>query len=286
MKRKALLIFAAITFAACAKAAPAAGAKVQTPEKTVLSAPAQSVPNATQTPAVPLSPAESARQLMENVKEAYGAVRSYSISFDLMQLLKPANNTSESQKKDITDTFDLMYLAVGPDNHDYLMRLSAVKGHHHRTVVVYAKDKNGKYTYTVYKPSGRVVVKPEDARVTDLPLAELHSIIADIDASLAEDDAIVKVEKLASGIVLMVTKEAKDKEMLTGFGSRSGIQVSQFKGIRATTYFDPVTFYLKKQDIEIKGRSGYLLKQSIEWHGFKPNDKIKPGDITAAPAKL
>jgi len=286
MRRTVLFILLSIMFSICIQAATTTAANVQKQATEAISAPAQPVPAASQTQPHRLSTAESARQLMEKVKSVYATFNSYSVSFNMVQLTRPMKNMDESRKKALTDKFDLKYLSTGRNNYEYLMRLSALKGHHKRTVVVYNRDKKGKYCYTVFKPSGKVVVYPEDPRVMDIPFAELHTVIADIDALLSDKDAKIRIEKLDSGIALMISKEAEGKNTLTSFGTKGGIQVSQYRGMRVTSYFDPVTFYLKKQDTEIKTKSEYLFKQSIEWHDFKPNDKIKSGDITAAPVKL
>ncbi|MFA6447942.1 MAG: hypothetical protein WCX65_00600 [bacterium] len=250
--------------AIAAPSAPAAPAAKPAAAKT---APA---PAAVQPAVVPeAKPAEvvpSAEEIIAGVKAAYAPITSYTVIFEMVQMIKPVNKRDEIKEKKAMNIFEMKYLRPDPEKKEWLMRLTALRGNHQRTVAVYAPDKKGKGKYTVYKPAGKVVVSPDDPRATGLAMADLHSFIADIETSAAAKDAKTNVAYL-SGTNQYSIEIAGD-------------------AVRTTTYVDRATFHLVRQVLELKTRGGYGFKQEISWRDFKPNAKLSPEAITKAPAKL
>jgi hypothetical protein len=264
MKRFLSAAILAIAISGNALAAPAAPA-VKTAPAAKPAAVAPAVPAATQAAAMPAVVAPSATELIEKIKAAYDKVNSYTVTFDMVQMLKPVNKRDELKEKKLTNIFELKYLKTDPANDVWMMRLTARKGHHQRTVVVYAPDKNGKSKFTVYKPAGKVVLSPEDPRTTDLPLVDLHAFIADIESAAGEKGAKAKVAYLAEPDLF-------------------ALEISG-ENARTTTYVSSTTLLLVRQVLELKTRGGYGFKQEIRWRDFVSNAKLSPADITDAPAK-
>lgn len=128
--------------------------------------------------------------LVSKVKAAYGDPESYELRFDLATDMGKKEVSSERIKQ-LTNTYNLKYARKGAAPEEYLLRLEGVNGLNRKTTVIYSPDKNGEYSYTVYKPAlprGKKV-GASSPLVSDVPESRIGSFLELLDALSKTSDA-------------------------------------------------------------------------------------------------